>query len=231
MIKLIYFSILLAFIGILTTAPLRAGDENIRFSADKVIFDSKAQTTIATGNVILFQRGTSLRAEQVVFYKKTGVVEAQGNIFIQDKNGNVSHMEKARLEGNLREGYIENTRILFSDGGQLVAKDAIRTNGKTILTNATYSPCEICLEKGIKKPLWQIRADEITHDEADKLIRYKNVLLEIKGIPVFSKNSFRSFTFVADPLTVNWPFPVCWRYVPPKTMPSRLVMMGSKVKS
>lgn len=185
MVKIITFFISLLFSGTFAACTVWAEEKPIHFAADKITSDTKEQTITASGHVILFQEGASLRANRVIFYKKTGVVDASGDIIIQDKNGNISHMDKARLEGNLREGFISNARILFSDGARLVARDGVRVRGKTTLNNAIYSPCDICFKDGPEKPLWQIRADEITHDETDKLIRYKNVFLEIKGIPVF----------------------------------------------
>ena len=41
-----------------------------------------------------------------------------------------------------------------------------------------------CLEPGKENPTWHIKADEITHDSDEKTIRYKNVRLEVAGIPI-----------------------------------------------
>ncbi|NOZ42159.1 MAG: LPS-assembly protein LptD, partial [Alphaproteobacteria bacterium] len=83
------------------------------------------------------------------------------------------------------DGFIHNVRVLFSDNGHLVAQSGIRTDGKTTFRNAAYSPCLVYNKDGKRKPLWQIRADKIVYDENKKTIRYKNVVLEIAGVPIF----------------------------------------------
>lgn len=160
-------------------------DGQIDFSADKVVYDQNAETITASGNVILQQNENSLTAELVVYDIKSGQVKASGGITIREPSGNILYMEDATLEGDLKEGFISNTRVIFTDGSRLIARNGQRSGQQTVLKNALYSPCEFCLEEGKEKPLWLIRADEITHDADSKTIKYKNVKLEIGGVPIF----------------------------------------------
>jgi LPS-assembly protein len=157
----------------------------VNFSADKIIYDQKEDTITATGNVVLLQNGNQLSAEKVIYRVKLGSVEAYGDIVIHEVSGNILYMETATLQGDLRQGFIDNARVIFSDSSRLIARNGTREGQKTILKNALYSPCEFCLKDGQEKPLWLIRADEITHDQDDQTIKYKNVKLEIGGVPVF----------------------------------------------
>lgn len=164
---------------------LSPANEQIDFSADKVIYDQKNDVVTASGNVVLFQNGNRLTAETVVYDVKSGVVKASGGITIREGSGNVLYMEDATLAGDLKQGFINHTRVIFIDGSKLIARSGERSGQLTILQNAIYTPCEFCAESGNEKPTWQIRAEEVTHDADEKTIKYKNVRLEIAGIPIF----------------------------------------------
>ena len=58
--------------------PTTEIDQSIAFSAEKIDYDSKADIVTAIGDVILNRNGYSLRADTVVWNRKTGEVTAQG---------------------------------------------------------------------------------------------------------------------------------------------------------
>lgn len=159
--------------------------KTVRFSADKIEYDNKKNLIIATGDVTLYQDNTVLKADRIVFDRTSREVRARGNITLRDNQGNIMYLEETTLKDDLKSGFIENVRVLFSDGGHLVAKSGIRKGRKTTFRQAAYTPCKTCNTDGKRKPLWQIRADRITHDEKDRITRYKNVVLEIAGVPIF----------------------------------------------
>ncbi len=159
--------------------------KDINFSANQIEYDSVNGLIISTGDVTLYQDNTVLKADKVIFDRNSQKVTATGNISLRDGSGNIMFLEETVLTDGLRDGFIRNVRILFSDDGHMVAQEGVRSGGETTFTKAAYSPCKTCNEAGKRKPLWQIRADAITHDEKDKVIRYKNVLLEVAGVPIF----------------------------------------------
>ncbi len=177
-------SLTLAATGAVSAQTSPTSGKQIDFSADKVIYDQEANTITATGDVVLQQNNNSLNAETVQYDINTGQVTAFGGIIIREPTGNVLFMQDATLDGDLKQGFINHTRVIFSDGSKLIARRGERSGQLTILQNAIYTPCEFCLEKGKEKPTWQIRADEVTHDSDDKTVRYKNVRLEVAGIPI-----------------------------------------------
>ena len=159
--------------------------ETIEFAADSVVYDPDSGEVTARGDVTLYQDGRVLRADAVTYNEKTGMVKADGKVTIRDRSGNILYVENAELEDSFRDGFIRNVRVLFSDDSRLMAREGERRGKQTIVRNGVYSPCKICLEDGPERPLWQIRAKEVTHDENDHIIRYDDVVLEVAGIPVF----------------------------------------------
>ncbi|MCP5380731.1 MAG: LPS-assembly protein LptD [Kordiimonadaceae bacterium] len=183
---IISIAIVLFLMGLsFSQAQSSAGSsQQINFAADKVVYDQKTNIITASGNVILNQNGNSLTAETITYDVNTGEVKAAGGITIKEPSGNILYMQDATLNGDLKQGFINHTRVIFTDGSKLIARSGEREGQLTILQNAIYTPCEMCMEDGNEKPTWQIRADQITHDSDDKTIKYKNVRLEIAGIPI-----------------------------------------------
>lgn len=158
----------------------------IDMAADEVTYDKETGIVIAKGHVQLNHDGYELIADLVRYDQNAGTVDAEGHIRITDSTGNILLLEKAQLNDTLKEGFVENVRFILSDGSRLAAKDGYRRAGnKTSLNYAVYSPCDVCETKPNKKPLWQIKAVQVTHDEEKKRLFYKNAYLEIAGIPVF----------------------------------------------
>lgn len=175
----------LSFEGEFAIGKLPSLKKDVHFSADHVEYDSKKGLITASGNVTVYQDSNILKADKIVFDRNSQEVKATGNISLRDGSGNIMFLEETVLKDDFREGFIRNVRVLFSDDGHLVAQEGTRADGRTSFKKAAYSPCKTCNRQGMRRPLWQIRADVISHDENDKVIRYKNVLLEVAGVPIF----------------------------------------------
>ncbi len=183
----IYFIVLTSINALAQDIPplkVSTSNKEIDFAADKVVYDQQTNMITATGNVTLMQNGNRLSAGKVIYDAKSGRVDASGGITIREASGNILYMDDAVLAGDFKQGFINNTRIIFADGAKLIARSGERRGQITILENAIYSPCEICIKGGRETPVWQIKADQITHDDDEKTIKYKNVKLEVAGIPI-----------------------------------------------
>lgn len=160
-------------------------DNPIDMAADDITYDKESGIIIAKGHVQINHDGYQLIADLVTYNQNTGTVDAEGHIRITDTTGNILLLEKTQLTDTLKEGFVQNVRFILSDGSRLAAKDGYRRAGnKTTLNYAVYSPCDVCATKPDSKPLWQIKAVQVTHDEEKKRLFYKNAYLEIAGIPV-----------------------------------------------
>lgn len=164
---------------------LLSGGDSIELVADEMTFDQDSEVAIATGNVLLSNNGYRLQADRVEYSQKTGLVHAYGRVRITEPGGAVMLLDEVELSDDLSEGFIQNVRLMLTDGSRLAARDGERSGGnKTVLNYAVYSPCSVCETKPNKKPLWQIKAVRITHDEEKKRIYYKNAVLEMFGLPI-----------------------------------------------
>ena len=160
-------------------------DQVIDFAADTLTYEDRTDVVTATGNVVIVRGGYRLRARTVEYDRRTGVVEARGNVIVIDPGGNQAFGDRVELSESLRDGAIENILLVLQDGGRLAARGGVRTDGRSELDRAVYSPCDIDDEDGCpKQPVWQIKAVKIIHDPARERMTYRHAYFELFGVPV-----------------------------------------------
>ena len=180
-------AVLLAGAGIASGAAqqrlLKSGD-NVLFQADELRHDQELGIVTATGHVEVVQGERILRADTVSYNQKADLVTATGNIALLEPTGEVVFADHVELSGDLKNGTIRNLRMLLADNARFAAASGRRVGGNvTELDKAVYSPCRTCVRPG-GPPLWQIKAVKVTHNQAEKLVEYRDAWLEFAGIPV-----------------------------------------------
>lgn len=160
-------------------------DLPILFTADEVSYDRENGIVRAEGNVEASYGDRTLLADQLIYDEPRNVLTVEGNISLIEPTGEVLFADHMELAGNLESGVIANIRALLSDGARFAANGASRTNGnRTEMRRAVYSPCFLCESNPTQPPLWQIKANEIVHDQEDRRIDYRDAWFEIVGVPV-----------------------------------------------
>lgn len=163
--------------------PAALPDGWLTIDADRGSYAEDGQLYIAEGNVHIEYRGRTLDADRVEYSEKTGQVKATGNVVLRDPSGAAFTTQEVELTDDLGEGVIKGLQAVLADGSQLAAESATRAGGnRTTLSYAVYSPCQVCSDE---KPLWQIKARKVVHDQEDRTLRYRDAVMEIKGVPVF----------------------------------------------
>jgi LPS-assembly protein len=168
------------------SAPLES-DKPALITADELTYNEELGTVTASGNVEIEQEGRILLADSVSYNQDTEVVVASGNVSMLNENGDVYFSEYAELTGDLQEGFIQGVRALLADGvTRVAAARGIRTeDNRTVFEDSKYTPCRLCRENPDAPPIWQLSADKVIHDQADQEVRYRDVTLDIFGVPVF----------------------------------------------
>lgn len=164
--------------------PLSTG--RVGFSADSLDYDPQADRVIARGNVRLEREGYVLRAGRLVWDRAAGRVVAQAGVRLETPEGTVIAARSLDLQDTLRQGSIEDLTLVLEEGARARAADAVRgPDGRTRLTKASYSPCNVCAEAGqTDTPLWRIRAVRVIHDAEKQRLFYKNAVFEVVGVPI-----------------------------------------------
>lgn len=158
-------------------------EERLLLDADSLTYDETTGMVTAAGDVELVYGARRLRADTVIYTPETGRVVARGEVALTDEEGNVAHADEAEITEDLREGFIRSLEIVFQDRSRLTAAAGRREAGNiTTLEEASFTSCDVCAED--PNPLWQIRASKVVHDQDAHMIRYEDVVFEVKGVPV-----------------------------------------------
>lgn len=170
------------FVKPVTTKPAPGSKVNV--VADLFTYDSRSKIATARGTVVITYGAYTLTATRVEYDTKTGRFKANGSIALREPNGNEMQASYAELYNKFREGFAEHVTALLTNDVTITAQYARRTaNGVTYYTRATYTACKDCVSEG-GTPAWQIRAREAKHDEKNQTIYYKDMNLDIAGVPV-----------------------------------------------
>ena len=153
-------------------------------ATDRSVYDKPANTVTLTGKVQIYYKRNTLQADQVVYYTTTKRVVAIGNVRLTEPGGNLVRADKMDVTQGFQTGFVNALRVDSIDRTRFEAKTAERKEGNiTVFHDGVYSACQYCEVTG-ELPFWQIRAATITHNQADKTIKYESAELEFDGTPV-----------------------------------------------
>ncbi|HEV2079936.1 MAG TPA: LPS assembly protein LptD [Allosphingosinicella sp.] len=166
-----------------TDAPAQAIEgEQVSFTADELIYDENSDIVTASGQVRMTSEGNVLRADRVIWNRRTGEVRAEGNVRVVNPSGDAAYGESIELTDELRDGAVRNLLVVLEDGGRLAAERGERQDGFTILYRAAYSPCAVVNSEGCPKdPTWKITALKVVHDPVRNRINYEGASLNLFG--------------------------------------------------
>jgi LPS-assembly protein len=154
-------------------------------SAQQMHSDNDTGIMIATGKVEIVRGDYVLHADKVTYNQKTGVMTADGHVSLLMPTGEVEFAEHQEITGDMKQAFADNVGILFPDNSRMAAITTQRYEGRYTLANqASYTACNVCREDPNQPPLWQMRAETITHDNEEHEIFYHNATLDLAGIPV-----------------------------------------------
>ncbi|MCA8929295.1 MAG: LPS-assembly protein LptD [Alphaproteobacteria bacterium] len=163
------------------------GDENLPFllEADTVRYDQKADTIVAEGDVQITRQGRVLTADHVEFRRAEKIVAAKGNVTLVETTGEVLFADEVELTEDLDQGFAVAPRILLPDGSRLAANAATRqSRDRFEIKRGVYSPCLIDPICPDRPPLWQVRAETMTHSETRRELEFYDASLDVFGVPV-----------------------------------------------
>lgn len=160
------------------------GDE-ILLSSDSIITQPETNTVEAIGNVQAFNKGRRLKSDRLIYNRENGAVTASGNVLMIEPDGTTSFAQSILVDDRLSSGVIDNFSSRLANGGLLAAQNVIkRPNNRNSLSHVIYTACPICEDQN-KSPTWELRAASATQDQKTKIILYRDVIFNIKGVPVF----------------------------------------------
>ncbi len=172
------------WVFLLAALPVAAQqDAPVALFADSIRYDTGTRTIVAEGNVEAFYQEARLSADRIRYNTATERLQAQGQIRLEGPSGVVILADLAELSADFREGLITGARLILDQQFQVAAVEAGRTQGKfNTLYRTVASSCSVC--EDAPRPIWRIRATNVTHDEEARRLYFRNAWVDIFGIPV-----------------------------------------------
>ncbi len=165
-----------------STAP--TGSDQVQFSAGTLEYDYSADIVTATGAVRMTRAGDRLRAEKVVWNRKSGRVVASGNVAVTNPEGDVAYGDTIELTDTLKDGVVDNLLVVLEQGGRLAAVRGVREQDGTMnLERAVYSPCAVTGSDGCpREPTWKITAVNVVYRPDKQRIYYEGARFHLFGL-------------------------------------------------
>ena len=168
-----------------TSGPAPADAKQVQFSADTLDYDSDADVVTASGEVRMTRDGQRLRADKVVWDRKTGKVVATGDVAVANPQGDVAYGDSIELTDSLKGGVVDNMLVVLDRGGRFAAARGTREEDGTLnLDRAAYTPCAVTNADGCpKQPSWKITAVRVTYRPERERIYFVSGRFHLFGLP------------------------------------------------
>lgn len=173
--------------GALLTAASAAQEENadqIYLDAEELLEDGERGVYIARGAVRLQTNLRILYADELIYNPETGRITARGDVRFYEGSQPAQFADEIVLDDDMEEGVAYGFATLLENNGRAAAAAALRRSGGEVeLRDAYYTACDLCAD-GEREPTWRLRANEVVRDPDDEVIRYRDMRLEVGGVPV-----------------------------------------------
>ena len=173
-------------------APAPAQEDQIQFSADTLEYETDADIVTASGEVRMARQTERLRADKVVWDRKSGKVTASGDVAVTNANGDIAYGDSVELTDTLKGGVADNMLIVLARGGRIAAERGTRQeDGTASLAEAAYTPCPVVDSEGCpKEPSWKITAVRVTYRPERNRIYYSGARFHLFGLPALPLPTF-----------------------------------------
>ena len=182
--RFLVFALCASLLAFAAPQSVAQTEEKVVLVADNITETDSSNVIVATGQVEARYGGRFLRADRVVYDRRTGKVRATGNVSITAEDGTQQFADEIEVNETLDDGYAVGFSTRLPEGGVASANSAVRqANGINALDQAIYTACEVCEEKGIR-PTWALRARRAVLNENSDIISYRDAVLEVGGVPI-----------------------------------------------
>jgi LPS-assembly protein len=151
--------------------------------ADELAYDNKNSRIIAKGNVEVYYKNYALTADQLNYDQKANTLNAVGNVRIKEPDGAVVTADRITLTDDFRDGFIRSFRAVTKEEARIAASNAYKEGNTTVFEKGVFTPCKACENNPDAPPLWQIKANKITHKKDEGNVYFEGASFEIFGVP------------------------------------------------
>lgn len=180
--KKIIFNSLFIFIFLYTNNP--KADELLIY-ADNISYDSN-ENIIAKGNAKIIKEGEIITSNLIIYNSKKKSFILPSEFTYKDSLNNYYLGSSGAFDENIKNGEINNVKMLLNDGTRIVGKKVIRRDTIDIISKGVYTQCESRINiKDFVCPIWQLEGEKILHDYENLFLYQKHTKMRFLNVPVF----------------------------------------------
>ena len=147
-------------------------------------YDGVSCMIAANGKVVMNYQGFTLMADKIEYDMEKGAVRAVGHVTLKT-GGTVMTMDSIEVTGGLKEAFLNSLTITTAEGAKVTAGSVhFRSDFETVLTDASYSPCGLCIDSKGRKVGSKDKAAQISYSRNHASVTLTQPSLELLGIPV-----------------------------------------------
>lgn len=153
--------------------------------ANTLNYDAISDVISATGRVVMNYSGYTLDCDSLRFEQGSGAVICEGNAQIKDTQGTLYEAERIEVSGGMKDAFFKSLTLTTTDGSRITAGDAkFSETLETVLTDASYSPCGLCIDEKGNRIGWKVKAAKLIQNNETKVVYFEQPSLEVLGLPV-----------------------------------------------
>ena len=172
--------------------PIPTASQPLLLTADELITSDNGNIITARGKVRVVLGGRSLLADELTYNRALDSViaraKAPNQVALSFETGDTIYGAEIVTSTNLKNAIIQGFRLLMVDNARLAANSAVHTEeggvSQNEMRNMVFSPCALCSPDPTRPPVWQIKAERAKQDDQTHDFVYRNLWLEIKGVPI-----------------------------------------------
>lgn len=163
------------------TRPPSPEDPQVSVDAESLSYDQQGDVLTARGSVTLARGDTTLTADEVVYDRTRGLVDAQGNVVLTDPDASVEG-DRAHLDLNEETGWVESASGMLPRNRFILQAGRVEKQGgaRYSIADGVFTTCEC---GGLERPSWSI-AGEKTDVRLGGAGVVRGLQLRVKDVPV-----------------------------------------------
>jgi LPS-assembly protein len=164
---------------------IRPGEGAAAVEADRLSYDARTGVISAEGTVHFVYQEYVIEADRLDYNQRTGKLYAIGSVVVRDSGDNVYEMDKLEVTGGMKEAFLDSMTLTTPGGARITAHDVEYAQAlATILNDASYSPCGLCVDAKGRRIGWKVKAARIIYERDKASVTLEQPSLELLGVPV-----------------------------------------------
>lgn len=169
--------------GFFDSAP-RLGATDIGVTADRLTYDVDRHEIRAEGDVEVFYQGYHITGDRLVFDQRARTAHFIGDVNVESPDGTVYTAPDLRLSSAMQQALMQQLTISTVGGALITAGSGdFRKGNRTVLEEATYAPCGVCIDAKGHRIGWSVKAARMIYDEKTSMVTLEQPTLYLLGIP------------------------------------------------